>query len=77
MAVRTTAASTSTVTASARPSIRIIRNSPSANAPNTTTITAAALVITGAVRASPLAMASASPRPERRASATRATRNTS
>jgi hypothetical protein len=75
--MRTTVASNSTATASAKPSTLIIRKSPSMNAPKTTIMIAAALVITPPVRASPSAIASLSSRPAARASATRATRNTS
>src|SRR5206468_4144266 len=72
MASRTTVASSSTATASAKPSILMSRKSPRVKAANTTIMMAAALVITPAVRASPSASASPSARPARRAPEPRA-----
>src|SRR5213596_1971580 len=77
MPTRTTVASSAMLTASASPRICITRKSPSVNAANTATITAAALVMTGPVCARPSAIAARSSSPERRASATRATRKIS
>ena len=56
-------ASSSTATASAKPSIFITTKPPSMNEANTAIITAAAFVITGPVCATPSTIAAVSSRP--------------